>query len=267
MFDCHIHSNFSVDSTAPPEELCKAATERGLDGIIFTEHLDFDYTGYGDSLNTDFDAYMKYTSGICEEYKPVLKVLRGIEVGIQPHVIEKSLAVVKSYPFDYVLASVHIIDGVDPYAGAYYINKTKQEAYGLYLQKVLYMVKHFSDFDAAGHFDYIIRRATYDDRSLRYADHMDLMDSIFKELVHAGRGFEINTGSYREKPGSPVAEYDMNILKRYRELGGEIICLGSDSHKTDYVGYKFDYFTQLLKESGFKYIAHFEERKPVFEEI
>lgn len=279
MFDSHTHSFFSKDSRGSPELLCQAAIQKGLDGIIITDHLDYDFPGYTESSGIDFDAYLNYISRVSARYAPALKVLKGVEVGIQPHVIDRILNLVQSYAFDYVLASVHIIEGIDPYLGSYYQGKTKQQAYGRYLEEVLFAVERFPDFDAAGHLDYIIRYAPYPDRSMRYVDHPDLFDAIFKKLISTGRGLEVNTASYRKNNGGRAgggssggdrgcsAGFDVNILKRYRELGGEIICLGSDSHGPDYVGYGFDEFVELLKESGFRYVAHFEGRKPVFEAI
>ncbi|MBE3518936.1 MAG: histidinol-phosphatase HisJ family protein [Firmicutes bacterium] len=268
MFDSHVHSFFSADCHTPPEPLCEAAIRRGLDGIAITDHFDYDYPGYNASSQIDFDAYIARLDNLSSRYGSKLQVLKGVEVGIQPHAVDQALRVVRSYPFDYVLASVHIIGGVDPYAGTYYIGKAKREAYGRYLEEVLFMVRHFPDFDAVGHLDYITRYAGYPDRSMRYADHSDLFDSIFRELIAAGRGLEVNTGSYRQSSaaGSQIA-FDVNILRRYKELGGEIVCLGSDSHGADYIGYRFDEFVELLKESGFRYVAHFEGRKPVFEAI
>lgn len=265
MFDCHIHSSFSGDSNLDAVSACELAIKAGLEGIAFTDHLDYDFPDFDDEFLIDFETYSRYMDNLKAKYKTRLKVLKGIEVGIQPHVIEDTYKVVKQYDFDYVLASVHIIDRVDPYKVLYYKDKTKMQAYSGYLEEVLFMVMNFDDFDAAGHLDYIIRCAKYDDRSLRYADHCDLLDSIFKVLASKGKGIEINTGSYRDKnDGVPVPEYDITILKRYRELGGEIVCLGSDSHSPEYIGYKFDYFSELLLEAGFKYTAHFEDRRPVF---
>lgn len=264
MFDCHVHSRFSFDSNAEPELICTESIRLGLSGIAFVDHLDYDFPVYGDEI-FDFSEYFRTLESMINKYKSQLKILKGIEVGIQPHVIEKSLEVVRKYNFDYVLTSVHIINGMDPYKGDYYLDKSKQEAYSLYLEHTLNMAKCVGNFDVVGHMDYVIRCANYDDRTLRYDEHSDLIDSLFKTIISKGKGFEINTGSYRENSkGIPVADYDIKILKRYKELGGEIICLGSDAHSTEYLGCKFEYFKELLSEAGFKYLTHFENRKPVF---
>lgn len=265
MFDCHVHSKFSCDSNLTLEAACDKAIEIGLSGIAFVDHLDFDFPGFGDEFLIDFDEYSFQISKIKEKYRNKLKVLKGIEVGIQPHVIEDSLSVVKKHDFDYVIASVHIIDGQDPYKKQFYPKKTKSQAYSRYLEEILFMVRNFNDFDICGHFTYIIRYPNYDDRTLRYHEHSDLFDTILKQLISRGKGFEINTGSFKETiDGRTVPEYDINILKRYKELGGEIICLGSDAHHVEFIGYKFSYFKDMISKAGFKYLTYYENRKPVF---
>ncbi len=263
MFDCHMHTKFSTDSLMDPSIACKTAIGLGLDGIVFTDHLDYDYPEEEFVLN--IDDYFSEMEAVKSLYSNKLKILHGVEVGIQPHVLEDSLKVVTSYPFDYVLAAVHIIDGFDPYMREYYKGKTKHEAYELYLQKIYTMIKTFKSFDMVAHFEYIIRYACYDDRMLRYAEHKDILDAILSELVSQGRGFELNTGTYRKNP--PDIEYDFEVLRRYRQLGGELICLGSDAHKPENIGVRFTYYAQMLRDAGFKYTVHFENRKPVFDPL
>jgi len=246
-------------------EACETSIKSGLEGVAFTDHLDIDYPGSDSSSYINFDKYFSEISKIKSVYEGKLKVLKAIEVGIQPHTIKESLEKVESYPFDYVLASVHVIDGIDPYLKREYYNTSKNDAYERYLKKIYYMITNFDNYDMVGHFEYIIRYAQYEDRSMRYADHTDIFDSILKELIKKGRGFEVNTGTYRD----PLAkiEYDAAVLKRYRELGGELVCLGSDAHRVSHIGLRFDYFSQLIRDAGFKYTVHFEERKPVFDRI
>ncbi len=264
MYDCHMHTSFSTDSIMEAEDACKASINMGLEGIAFTDHLDYDYPGE-ESFLIDFDEYFSLISAIAEKYKDRLKVLKAIEVGIQPDVIDKSMKVVSSYPFDYVLASVHIIDRMDPYRGVFYKGKTKHEAYQRYLEEIYFMISNLKSFDMVGHFEYIIRYTDYADRTLRYVDHSDIFDMIFKKLIEQGRGFELNTSTYRDE--RPDAVYDVEVLKRYRELGGELICLGSDAHRTEHIAARFNYYNQLIREAGFKYTVHFESRKPVFDKL
>lgn len=263
MFDCHMHSNFSTDSNMDAADACVKALQLGLKGVAFTDHLDIEYPNTDESFNIDYNQYFSEISAVKANFKGRLNVLRAIEVGIQPNVIDESLKIIKSHPFDYVLASVHIIDGIDPYERDYYKDRSKLDAYERYLKEIYFMITHFDNFDMVGHFEYIIRYAEYVDRSIRYTDHSDVFDCILKELIRQGRGFEVNTGTYRD-PAVQV-EYDAALLKRYRELGGELVCLGSDAHRINHIGLRFDYFAQMIRDAGFKYTVHYENRKPVYD--
>lgn len=265
MFDCHVHSNFSGDSKMPAETACEAALQQGLKGIAFTDHLDYDYPNFDDTFNIDFEQYSQFMDALKAQYSEKLKVLKGIEVGIQPHVIEATEKVVESFSFDFVIASVHIIDKQDPYVGDYFIGKTKEQAYRRYLEEILFSVSNYTNFDIVGHIGYVRRYGDFSDRSLRHSDYSDILDEILRTVITLGKGIEVNTSGYRSGLGSPMPDFD--IVNRYRELGGEIICLGSDAHYVEHVGHSFDIAKELLIQSGFRYVTHFENRKPVFEKI
>lgn len=266
MYDCHLHSTFSTDSSMDAEAACVAAIKAGLEGLTFTDHLDIDFPY--ETFNIDFDIYTNYLDKLKAKYKGRLNILKGVEVGIMPHVVEDTLKITKSYEFDFIVASVHIINGLDPYTKKYYEGKSKFEAYSSYIEAVIRMLDMFKDFDSVGHIDFVIRKARYEDRTFRYDSFKELLDQFFAQIIEMGKGFELNTGSYRDIPGKLTSpDYDINILKRYKQMGGEIITIGSDSHSVDYIGYKFEYFRQLLLEAGFKYITRFEERKPIFDKL
>lgn len=266
MFDTHIHSTFSSDSRIEPEKACEKAISLGLDGLAITDHLDCGLP-WPEDLRLDFDQYSKAIDILKSKYAGRLKVLKGIEVGIQPSVLKECGMVVKSYDFDYVIGSIHIIDGVDPYLNNYYNDKSPREAYGRYLELILFMIDNFDDFDVLGHMEYITRYSPYDDRMLRYDDNADLIDEILKKLIEKGKGLEVNTASFRERNGKKAIDIDRKILKKYKELGGQLICLASDAHLEEHIGYKFKYYGELLIDEGFKYIVHFEKRKPVFDKL
>lgn len=267
MFDNHVHSKFSTDGKMTIREACEAALKAGLEGLTFTDHLDIDYPGYEDEFRIDFNPYQSLLGQLKQEYHGKLKILKGIEIGIQPHVIRQTLNEIKGQDFDYRLGSVHILDGEDPYAVGYYDNKSKMQAYIRYFELMTQMVQQFDDFDMLGHFDYIVRKAPYADRSIWYRELGDQVDTLFTALVSKGKGFELNSSTYREQPDRKTAVFDRGFLTRYRELGGTLMTLGSDAHTPEYIGYKFDYFREVAKQAGFRYTVHFEAGKPVYDAI
>ncbi|RCX16846.1 histidinol-phosphatase (PHP family) [Anaerobacterium chartisolvens] len=265
MIDSHVHSNFSGDSEMPVEDACTKAMEAGLDGLAFTDHLDIDYPHQSPDFDIDFEVYSHCMDSVKERYRKKLKVLKGIEVGIQPHTIEPSLEIVRKYDFDFVISSVHVIDGQDPYYGDYFNGKTRQQAFMRYLQAVLHCVSSFKDYDVAGHIGYVRRYGGYDDKTLRYSDYHEILDEILKTIISSGKGIEINSSGYRVGLGSPVPDYD--IVERYIKLGGEIISVGSDAHCREHIGHSFPAVKAALQSLGVKYTAHFEKRRAVFDRI
>lgn len=262
MYDCHVHSSFSGDSNMDGQEAVDTALELGLQGIAFTDHLDIDYPNYDDVFLIDFDKYSDYFDLLKQNNNGKIKVIKGIEVGLQPHVIEESHEIVKKYDFDFVIASIHIVDKLDMHNGDFCLNKSRFQAYSRYFETVLENLEIYDDYDVLGHLDLVRRYGCYDDKSIKYSEFSDYIDPILRKLISKGKGIEINTSGFRYGLNSTMPDSD--ILKRYKELGGEIVCTSSDAHTTSYIGYKFDYLKQMLLDAGFKYTAHFEERKPVF---
>ena len=264
MFDCHMHTKFSLDGKMTVEEACNAAVRKGLSGIAITDHLDFDYPG-PEIYMFDFNEYFNEIEKVSIKYKNKLKILKSLEVGYQPHVIEKNYEVVKKCNFDYVLSSVHIVNSKDPFVLGFYEGITVKEACSLYLNEILDSIKNYPHFDILGHIDYIRRYLPTEKKIMNYIDHKDLIDEILTKLISMDKGIEFNTGGIRYKLENIFT--DINIFKRYKELGGEKICLGSDAHATENIADGFLDATALLKDIGFKYFVHFENRKAVYEKI
>ena len=93
--------------------------------------------------------------------------------------------------------------------------------------------------------------------------HLDVYKrQILEVLIAQGRALECNTGGYKYGLGEPNPS--ASVLKRYRELGGELITIGSDAHESRHLGYAFSQANSLLKECGFRYYTVYQNRKPCF---
>lgn len=262
MFDSHIHSTFSTDSTMNAEQACKRAYEMGLEGLIFTDHVDFDYPGPDGEFMIDLSEHGTYFEALKEKWNGRLKVLKGIEMGFQPHIIPQITQTIQQHKFDYVIGSVHIIDKKDPYTGDFFTGLTQRQAYSRYLEEIICCLREYSDFDSVGHIGYAARYGKYEDRLMRYSEYNDLLDEIIKLAIEKGKAIEINTSGLRSDLNTTIPGYD--FFKRYKELGGELVTIGSDSHKVEHLGADFDEVAEHLKSIGFKYITHFENRKLIF---
>jgi len=264
--DYHLHSHFSGDSREPMEEMIRQGITLGLTHMCFTEHMDPDFPA-GDGvtpetflLNTD--SYLYDLIRYKEKYGDKIKLLFGVELGVQPH-LKKELAVfVKAYDFDFVIASSHICNRRDPYYPSFYEGRSEDEAYREYFSSILDNIRAFPNFDVYGHLDYVVRYGPNKDRDYSYDRYKDILDKILELLIENEKGIEINTGGLRS--GLRETNPCMDILKRYRQLGGEIITVASDAHKKEDIAYRFDLAREMLLECGFQYYAVFEKRYPEF---
>lgn len=267
LFDNHNHSQFSFDGKRTSiEDSARAASCKNLGGIAFTDHCDF----FVPQMKAEYEKLVPETFDIAAQQEEIdriqetldIKILKGIEIGMHEDNHADIRKLMKENSFDQVIASVHYLDGVDPYYGSYYLDKDWKNAYRLYLETIHNEMVWMQDFDIMGHFDYIVRYAPYPQTCMRYKDFSDVFDEMFHFLIHEGKALEINTKSYQDHHGREVS-LDTDILLRYKELGGEIISLGSDSHDAQKVGHNFTYFAELLRSLGFRWTAHYENRKLV----
>ncbi len=262
LWDTHMHSHYSGDSDADCGAMADAAIKKGLAGICFTEHLDYDYPKEPDLFLPDLPLYIEETTKLKAQYRGKLRILQGIELGLQPQVCEKNKHITASFPFDFVIGSSHVVHNMDPYYSEYYEGKSEDTAYLEYFESILENLDTDADFDVYGHLDYVVRYGPDKNKFYSYKKYADVIDEILRKLISMGKGIEINTAGYRaglEHP-NPAEE----ILSRYHELGGEIITTGADAHAPEYVAFEFEKIPKLLSDAGFRYYCVFSSRKPEF---
>lgn len=264
--DCHVHCNYSDDCKVEAYKEVEAAVKLGLKGIAFTDHYDLEYPNHKYHFEFNVSQRRASIAALYDCFKDKIDVLHGIEIGIQPHVVKQSVDIIKQGRFDCVICSTHAVDGFSLCSqSGFFEGKTQEQAYRCYLEEIYSAITTFKDYDIVGHIGYVRRYGPYENRSMPYDTYADLIDLILKQIILDGKGIEINTSGYAYKLGSPIP--DLDTIKRYRELGGEIITLGSDAHTIERVADKFDQAVKVLKQAGFKYVAYFRQRKPIFEEL
>ena len=255
MYDYHMHSTVSFDAHDTGPDMARAAAERGLTEICFTDHID--YTPEMDMV-FDTDVYNAMYDGL---EVPGLLIRRGMEFGLTPDNREQLKADLKRRHFDFVLGSVHLVDGVDIYLEPYWADKTYEEAIRLHLETTLECVRVHEDYDVLGHLTYIAKCGANPRKALlRYADHKPVMDEILRELVKHEKGMELNTSGI-DRCGGPLPTLD--YFQRFYELGGKIVTVGSDAHDAARAGqYTHEMAAELKKIFG--YVCTFEDRRPIF---
>ena len=264
--DCHLHSSHSGDSDTPMESMVLEGISRGLTTMCFTEHMDMDYPdspdGPGSMFLLNADSYLYELACLKEKYQDKIRLLFGLELGLQPEIIRKNAVYAKSYEFDFIIGSTHICKGKDPYYPAFFEERDEAAAFREYFEEELANIRKFSNFDVCGHLDYVVRYGSTQDKNYNYEAYKDIIDEILKVLIGKEKGLELNTGGI--KKGMKDFHPCMDILKRYKELGGEIITIGSDSHDTAHIAEHFDRAAEVLQTCGFRYYTVFEKRLPEF---
>jgi histidinol-phosphatase (PHP family) len=98
----------------------------------------------------------------------------------------------------------------------------------------------------------------------------DRIDTLLRTLIYNGRGLELNCADliHGGRDNALLLTFpSVPILRRYRELGGEIVTVGSDAHTTRAAGVGVAEGYELLRENGFRYVTAFRRHKPEFIKI
>lgn len=261
-YDYHLHSDFSGDCETPAGRMADRALELGLSGLCFTEHYDKDYPAYDVDFTLDFDSYFEKMADLKRRYDGRLQICAGMEFGMMKHLPPELARLLRTYPFDFVIASMHLVERKDPYYPDFFEGRSEREAYETFFQAEYETLKCFpaSDYDTLGHMDFVVRYGPNQNKYYSYEAYADCIDPILRHLIENGKCLEVNTGGFHYGLGEPNP--CSGVLRRYRELGGELITVGSDAHTPESLCCDFGRAAALLTELGFRYYTVFEKRSP-----
>ena len=259
MFDYHTHTEFSSDALSPMATMAEAALRAGLEGIAFTEHMEW-MPADGAFGYLKPRTYFAELEALRARYNGSLKLLAGIEAG-NPHCFpDVAHAMLTDWPWDIVLGSMHWVNDRPGWELPAFENGV-EAAYTRYFEELARMAVE-SEYDVLAHFD-IVRRDSWSllRRVLPLDDYAEQVRQILRSVVARGKGLEINVSSWRK--GMPDPLPGLTVLRWYRELGGEILVVGSDAHQPEHVGEYFDRACGLAVQAGFTRLARFERRRVV----
>lgn len=280
--DYHVHTDFSPDSQYRMEDAVRDAIQMGIDELCFTDHVDYgvqtdwdDGTEvvYRSGLPDDPDSmpmknvnYPKYTAEIArlrEKYAGQVAIKLGLEFGIQTTTVEDYRRLFQRYPFDFIILSIHQADNLEFWNQDYMKGKTQREYNFGYYREMLDVVRQYREYSVLGHMDMVSR---YDKNGIFPVREVEpLIAEILQTVIADGKGIEVNTSSHRY--GLPDLTPCREILRLYRELGGEILTLGSDTHRKEHLGAYMDETRKELKTMGFRSFCTYERMKPIFHEL
>lgn len=276
LYDYHLHSEFSGDSETPAREQIEEALRRGLKGVCFTDHMDLEYPNpveSGTDFLFDIDEYIPCMRKLRDEYAGKIEIMIGMEAGLrnEPGMLDRMDSVyneyARKYDLDFVIGSVHCLENIDPVYPAYWEGKSIGQGLGNYFKAIVENCRNYTCFDTAAHFDYLVRYVPKSEKwhgieDYHPEDFSDIVDEFLKTLIARGKSLECNAAGL--KYGLGFAHPHDFILKRYLELGGELLTIGSDGHKPEHLAYDFDKVCDHLKSVGYKYYTVYKARKPEF---
>ena len=277
--DYHVHTEYSDDSLYPMEEVVKDAIRLGLDEICFTDHVDYgikpDWDGpepivwrRGGSgepdkiplVNVDYPRYEAEIRKLQEKYRGQITLRMGLEFGMQVHTIPLYEKLFARYPFDFILLSVHQVEDKEFWNQDFQRGRTREEFNRRYYEELLALVRRYRHYSVLAHPDLIAR---YDSAGpWPFEKLRPILTEILKTVIADGKGIEVNTSCHRY--GLKDLTPSRDILRLYRELGGTVLTIGSDSHKKEHLGAFIRETMDELKEMGFEQFCTFEGMKPVF---
>ena len=276
LYDCHMHSSYSGDSDTPPVGQIEEAIRLGLKGICFTDHMDLEFPcpdRAGTDFEFDIEQYVRELSELRDRYADRLDILIGMEAGIRNEqgltskLNPRYTELADKYDLDFVIGSTHCLEYTDPYYPDYWKDKDAHTGIRTYFEAVLSNVRSYDCFDASGHFDYLVRyvppmadwQGIADYRPSEFAD---IIDEYLRTLIERGIALEYNTAGI--KYGLGFAHPHDYVLTRYRELGGELLTIGSDGHRPEHIAYAFKSAGEHLASLGYRYYTVYRARKPEF---
>ena len=275
--DYHVHTEFSEDSEYEMEEVVIDAIEKGLDEICFTDHVDFgvklDHGQQGTTArldenglpiyNVDYPRYFEKIAFLQEKYKDRICIKKGLELGVQMCHLNEYEKLYKEWPMDFIIHSNHQVDDIEIFLPEFFEGKSQKEYNRVYYNELLDTALHYKHYSVLGHIDAFNR---YDPLGpCPFEDFSDLVYEILKVAIEDGKGIELNTSNVRYglKDLTPC----MDILKMYKQLGGKIITIGSDSHRKEHLGFRIKESQAILKDLGFEYFCTFENMEPIFHRL
>lgn len=265
--DYHVHSDYSDDSTYEMREVVEDAIKLELDEICFTDHFDIPIKEPGyvkmQYVKVDFKRYFRDINQLRKDYDGQIRIKRGLEFGIQYETISQYQAVAQRYPFDFILLSVHEIDNKGYWNRVFQDGKSESEYYDAYYQAMYKIVQNFHSYSVLAHMD-LIRR--YDEHTgYNVMNDKEMIAKILTYIIQDGKGLEVNMSCVRYDIGDLTPSVE--ILKLYKELGGTILTIGSDSHARDQLGSYIQAAKEQLKVLGFTQFCTFDQMVPTFHSL
>lgn len=258
MFDYHTHTAFSDDSVTAPADMIETAIELGIKEYAITDHFDPDYPNKDLPFTLDFPEYHKMLLEMQEKYSKEIKIVKGIELGLQPgDTLKKAEHEASFFSYDFIIASFHACSGIEIDTKEFYQNESPKKIYEIFYENMYECLKAYKNYDIIGHFSIIDR---YAPEIPEFKFYEEIVSEILKMIISDGKGIELNTSSFRYNM-APLTLPKKEILELYREYGGNLLTMGSDAHVTSHVAFGFKEMREYLLSLNFSRITTYKNRE------
>lgn len=258
--DMHTHSEHSFDGNDACILLCKSAVEKNAAAIAITDHCDID----GKDMNVDeLCTAQLHDIKLCqEELGSQIKILKGIEIGQGIYRKKETEKLLNDYDYDFVLGSLHNLENMEDFFFLDYSNYDVYELLERYFDGLLDLCE-WGAFDSLAHLTYPLRYIVAREKiNVDMNRFSSKIDEIFDLLIQKDKALEINTSGLFMDMKDTLP--NISFVKRFKELGGKYITVGSDSHYADKLCRGISDGYDIAKRCGFDNVTIFEERQPVF---
>lgn len=262
IIDLHTHTDNSPDGNHSCAYMAETAERNGIKCVAFTDHCEID-SFYNEEYDRRVVQSFFEVSKVKSAFHGRIEILRGIELG-QPH-YDKALAekIIDAQNYDVVIGSVHNLRGKEDF---YYMksfdNNSVEDMMNEYFDELIAMLE-WGNFDILAHitypFRYIFNICGYIEDINKYSKKVD---ELLKLCAEKDKALEINMGGLKYPINKPSP--DIDTVKRFKELGGKLVSVGSDSHYAERIGFGIPEAYNMAREAGFDSVAVFKERK-IFE--
>lgn len=261
--DLHFHTQCSSDSRATLAQQAKAAMAAGVREICVTDHWNLlDQQGNRLSTTYSWGPSLAQWKKLRARWPGRLELRLGIEVGngvLDPAAVDASLAIPE---LDFVIGSLHSQSAKAGGRGIFTVAHecTKREDGTAILEDYITTLEELvqtKGWDVLGHIIYPLRYipAQY---GLDLRPWWDRLAGILRRVIAQGKGIEVNTSC-----GATVEQW-RDVLALYRDLGGEVLTLGSDAHHPQFMAAAFPEALELIREIGFRWLCVYRQRTPLF---
>lgn len=250
IFDTHMHTIFSSDSKMSINEVINTSNSLNL-GVCITEHMDLDYPEENE-FKCDIPKYL-------EDYNNYRShsLLLGLEIGMTKNMLLENEALASKYDFDYILGSIHTVDGLDIYHTFHSNELPNKDFCKRYYENMLYCVENYNSFDSLGHIDYLFRYLPFPNNEINIEPYKEIIEAIFLNLIKKDKAIEINT---RRLSNLDSVNALLDTYRFYKELGGKYVTIGSDAHFSSAIGNNIKEALNIVDQLSLKPV-YYKDRK------